>query len=180
MIIRHGRAVSQGKQGLFWGGASGGLPSPPPAGALSPAGSGDAAQWAASTPAGAPTQAPVGASGGPPPPVGGARRGGGGGGAPRGGAPPGGGSRDAGAVRRLRGPPPALLYSPWEGGRWHLALSAPCGGTSPKGGGKTWPSASLWWAAYSAPPSGPLRPGGTLPSGRPRRQPRRWHGISRD
>ena len=48
MIIRHGRAVSQGKQGLFWGGASGGLPSPPPAGALSPAGSGDAAQWAAS------------------------------------------------------------------------------------------------------------------------------------
>ena len=48
MIIRHGRAVSQGKQGLFWGGAAGGLPSPPPAGALSPAGSGDAAQWAAS------------------------------------------------------------------------------------------------------------------------------------
>ena len=47
MIIRHGRAVSQGKQGLFWGGAAGGLPSPPPAGALSPAGSGDAAQWAA-------------------------------------------------------------------------------------------------------------------------------------
>ena len=28
MIIRHGRAVSQGKQGLFWGGAAGGLPSP--------------------------------------------------------------------------------------------------------------------------------------------------------
>ena len=48
MIIRHSRAVSQGKQGLFWGGAAGGLPSPPPAGALSPAGSGDAAQWAAS------------------------------------------------------------------------------------------------------------------------------------
>ena len=48
MIIRHGRAVSQGKQGLFWGGGAGGLPSPPPAGALSPAGSGDAAQWAAS------------------------------------------------------------------------------------------------------------------------------------
>ena len=48
MIIRHSRAVSQGKQELFWGGAAGGLPSPPPAGALSPAGSGDAAQWAAS------------------------------------------------------------------------------------------------------------------------------------
>ena len=48
MIIRHGRAVSQGKQGLFWGGAAGTSPSPPPAGALSPAGSGDAAQWAAS------------------------------------------------------------------------------------------------------------------------------------
>ena len=28
MIIRHSRAVSQGKQGLFWGGAAGGLPSP--------------------------------------------------------------------------------------------------------------------------------------------------------
>ena len=27
MIIRHGRAVSQGKQGSFWGGAAGGLPS---------------------------------------------------------------------------------------------------------------------------------------------------------
>ena len=27
MIIRHGRAVSQGKQGLFWGGGAGGLPS---------------------------------------------------------------------------------------------------------------------------------------------------------
>ena len=29
MIIRHGRAVSQGKQGLFWGGGAGTSPSPP-------------------------------------------------------------------------------------------------------------------------------------------------------
>ena len=39
--------------------------------------------------------------------------------------------------------------------------------TSPKGRGETW-----------LPPWGPLRPGGTLPSGRPRRQPRRWHGAA--
>ena len=115
MIIRHSRAVSQGKQGLFWGGAAGGLPSPPPAGALSPAGSGDAAQWAAS-------------------------------------------------ITDRRGSGDQAL----NGAHWAPA--------PPKGGGKTWPSASLWRAALSVlanasppPPKGEARLGllqasGGLPS----------------
>ena len=115
MIIRHGRAVSQGKQGLFWGGAAGGLPSPPPAGALSPAGSGDAAQWAAS-------------------------------------------------ITDRRGSGDQAL----NGAHWAPA--------PPKGGGETWPSASLWRAALSVlanasppPPKGEARLGllqasGGLPS----------------
>ena len=115
MIIRHGRAVSQGKQGLFWGGAAGRLPSPPPAGALSPAGSGDAAQWAAS-------------------------------------------------ITDRRGSGDQAL----NGAHWAPA--------PPKGGGKTWSSASLWRAALSVlanagapPPKGEARLGllqasGGLPS----------------
>ncbi len=39
--------------------------------------------------------------------------------------------------------------------------------TSPKGGGETW--LPLW---------GPLRAGGTLPSGRPNRQARRWQRVA--
>ena len=77
MIIRHGRAVSQGKQGLFWGGGAGTSPSPSPAGALSPAGSGDAAQWAASITdrGGSGDQALNGAHWAPAPPKGEARLG---------------------------------------------------------------------------------------------------------
>ena len=45
-------------------------------------------------------------------------------------------------------------------------LRPPLGGTSPKGGGETRLCASFWRRTYLAPPSGPLRPGGTLPSGR--------------
>ena len=45
--------------------------------------------------------------------------------------------------------------------------------TSPKGGGETWLCASFWQRTYLAPPSGPLRPGGTLPNSRPSRQARR-------
>ena len=82
MIIRHGRAVSQGKQGLFWGGAAGGLPSPSSLTRvhLPQRGRQDLAlrKLLAAHILGSP--------------FGG-----------------------AGAVRRLRGPPPALLYSPWEG-----------------------------------------------------------------
>ena len=101
MIIRHGRAVSQGKQGLFWGGAAGGLPSPSSLTRVHLPQRGRQDLVFCKPLAGCLLGSPFGG---------------------------------AGAVRRLRGPPPALLYSPWEGGRWHLALSAPCGGTSPKGG----------------------------------------------
>ena len=172
MIIRHGRAVSQGKQGLFWGGAAGGLPSPPPAGALSPAGSGDAAQWAASITdrRGSGDQALNGAHWAP--------------------APPKGGGETWSSASLWRAALSVLANAsppPPKGGQ-DLAFCKPLVGCPlrplrghlPQRGGKTWPFASLWRAAYSAPPSGPLRPGGTLPSGRPRRQPRRWHGISRD
>ena len=70
---------------------------------------------------------------------------------------------------------------PW--GNLGLALSAPYGGTlacrlgqalngahwapaPPKGGGETKFSANFWLRTYLALPLGPLRPGGTLPSGR--------------
>ena len=101
------------------GGATFGWPSPSPTGALSPAGSGDAAQWAA-------------------------------------------------PITDRRGSGDQAL----NGAHWAPA--------PPKGGGETWLFASVRRRTYLALPSGPLRPGGTLPSGRPRRQPRRWHGGSRD
>src|SRR5699024_9404803 len=39
------------------------------------------------------------------------------------------------------------------------------GPAPPKGGGETWLCTSFWRRTYLAPPLGPLRPGGTLPSG---------------
>ena len=64
----------------------------------------------------------------------------------------------------LPSPPPAGALSPagsvkqLNGAHWAPA--------PPKGGGETWLCASFWQRTYLAPPSGPLRPGGTLPSGR--------------
>ena len=72
------------------------------------------------------------------------------------------------AVRRLRGQPASASTQPMRGGRWQLALSVLANASPPPpkgearlgfaqafGGAHTW--LHLW---------GPLRPGGTLPSGR--------------
>ena len=156
MIIRHGRAVSQGKQGLFWGGASGGLPSPPPAGALSPAGSGDAAQWAASITdrRGSGDQALNGAHWAPAPPKGGGE------------------TWSSASLWRAALSVLANASPPPPKGEARLGLLQASGGLPspssltrvhlPQRGGKTWPSASLWWAALSAPC------GGTSPKGEAR------------
>ena len=79
-----------------------------------------------------------------------------------------GGSRDAVAVRRLRGQPASASTQPMRGGRWQLALSVLANASPPPPKGE----ARLGFLQTSGcvptwlPLRGPLRPGGTLPSGR--------------
>ena len=51
--------------------------------------------------------------------------------------------------------------------RRRAALSAPCGGTSPKGGGETWLSANFWLCTNLAPPAGAPPPKGEARLGSP-------------
>ena len=72
------------------------------------------------------------------------------------------------AVRRLRGQPASASTQPMRGGRWQLALSVLANASPPPPKGE----ARLGFLQTSGcvptwlPPWGPLRPGGTLPSGR--------------
>ena len=103
------------------------------------------------------------------------------------------------AVRRLRGQPASASTQPMRGGRWHLALSVlanasppPPRGEARLGFAQAFGSAHTW-----LPLGGRYVPVGRCPAaglrcrvgrcwtsatGRqhPRRQPRRWHGGSRD
>ena len=54
----------------------------------------------------------------------------------------------------------------------------PAGAPPPKGEARLGFAQAFGGAPTWLPLRGPLRPGGTLPSGRPRRQPRRWHGAA--
>ena len=72
------------------------------------------------------------------------------------------------AVRRLRGQPASASTQPMRGGRWQLALSVLANASPPPPKGE----ARLGFLQTSGcvptwlPLRGPLRPGGTLPSGR--------------
>ena len=72
------------------------------------------------------------------------------------------------AVRRLRGQPASASTQPMCRGRWQLALSVLANASPPPPKGEarlgflqTFSSAPTWLPLW-----GPLRPGGTLPSGR--------------
>ena len=72
------------------------------------------------------------------------------------------------AVRRLRGQPASASTQPMRGGRWQLALSvlANASPPPPKGEARLGFAQAFGGAHTWLPPWGPLRPGGTLPSGR--------------